>query len=135
MYLKPIVYLSGGLGKEWQDYVIKKCSDEFVFFNPNDHKLHVGEEYTTWDLYHIRKCDIVFAFLEKDNPSGIGLALEVGYASALGKTIIFVNEQKEINNDVSTKFKIVTETASITFNDLSDGIRMLRTFKDSNSRE
>jgi nucleoside 2-deoxyribosyltransferase len=51
-------------------------------------------EYTAWDLHAIRKCDLVLAYLEESNPGGPNVALELGYAHALGKPIILVNEKK-----------------------------------------
>ena len=46
-----------------------------------------------WDLAAVRDCDLVIGYLEHDNPSGIGLAAEVGYAKALGKLIWLVVEE------------------------------------------
>ena len=39
----------------------------------------------------VARCDMVFAYLSPDNPSGIGMAYEMGYAKALGKPVIFVD--------------------------------------------
>ena len=67
------VYLSGGMRSGWQDKVIAECPG-LEFIDPRDHGLHSSMEY----MLSVRRCDILFAYLEKDNPSGLGLALEVG---------------------------------------------------------
>ena len=77
--------------------------------------------YTAWDLWAVRECDIVFVYIEKDNPSGIGLALEVGYAKALGKTIIMVNEQQD-----NRYTHIIEQTADVVFTSFDDGVEFLR---------
>lgn len=51
-------------------------------------------EYTAWDLWQIRHADLIFAYQAPDNPGGQGLAAEIGYARALGKTVIFVDAQE-----------------------------------------
>jgi len=57
--------------------------------------------------------------MEKDNPSGIGLSAEIGYAKALNKTIIFVNESE------SKYFKFVEELSDVVYNNLKDGVDFL----------
>lgn len=85
------VYLAGGFRSGWQDVVIAKVvGPEYV--DPRKHNLTDANEYTVADLYSLNKCDCVFAYLEKDNPSGYGMALEIGYAKAKNKLIIFCNE-------------------------------------------
>jgi len=88
------VYLSGGMttGNNWQDKVMQQCP-QFNFIDPRSHKLSDPKEYIDWDLSGIEQCDILFAYMSKDNPSGYGLSLEVGYAKAIyGKIIIMVDE-------------------------------------------
>lgn len=85
------VYLAGGMKSGWQDKVIEVCGNEyFEWIDPRDHGLTDEAEYTKWDLDGIDSCDVVFAYLEHDNPGGYALALEIGYAKARGKKIIFV---------------------------------------------
>ena len=129
------VYLAGGMNSNWQSIVINTLKDSFYFFNPQDHQLDKGLEYTNWDLFFVDKCEIVFAYMEKDNPSGIGLSLEVGYAKAKGKIIILIDEKSKSNSEFKTKFQIVRSTASIVFEDFEKGIEYLKSFsryKNSN---
>lgn len=122
------IYLAGGMVSKWQDKLISALGDKFVFFNPARHDLHIGMEYTAWDLFYVDKCDILFAYMEKDNPSGIGLSLEVGYAKAKGKTIILVDERSGVDEKFCKRFNIVKESASVSYNNLEDGITLLQSF-------
>lgn len=78
----------------WQDYVIGHVGKKALYFDPRSHQLRQARDYVQRDLAFIQTADIVFAYLEKSNPSGFGLAVELGFARALGKRIIFVNETK-----------------------------------------
>jgi nucleoside 2-deoxyribosyltransferase len=126
------IYLSGGMNtSNWQDEVIKGVKGQtFTFFNPRDHKLVKSREYAIWDLFYVKNCDIVFAYMQEENPSGFGLTLEIGYAAALGKPIILVDEKSKNDDQFASKFKIVTETSSIVFDNLADGILFLTNLKN-----
>lgn len=112
------VYLSGGMDGDWQDRVMRGV-EMGRFVDPRQFKSIVPDQYTTWDLAGIRGSDIVFAYMSADNPSGYGLALEVGYAKALGKTIIFVCDPDTPKFDY---FNIVMAAADVNFQKLDDGI-------------
>jgi hypothetical protein len=89
-----VVYLAGGMRSDWQDKVIDKCRGlNMNFLDPRRHGLKDPILYTTWDMQAIQRSDVVLAFLEYDNPSGLGMAAEIGYAKGLGLPVIFVNEQ------------------------------------------
>ena len=90
---KQKVFLSGGFKSNWQQRVIDRLIDKFVFFNPREHLLDDPYEYTYWDIHFIRQADIIFAYLEKANPSGLGLIFEIGIAYGLNKTIVLVDEK------------------------------------------
>jgi len=128
MVRKQTVYLAGGMSGGWQSKVISALQGEFTFYNPAEHAIQNGEEYTAWDLHYVRCSDIIFAYMEGSNPSGIGLSLEVGFARALGKTVILVDERSASDPAFAHRFHIVRETASITLNSLSDGMRVLQSF-------
>jgi nucleoside 2-deoxyribosyltransferase len=126
------VYLAGGMNNsDWQSRVINEVkSKEILYYNPREHKLDNSREYTVWDLYYVKKCDILFAYMQKDNPSGIGLTLEVGYARALDKTIILIDEKSPSDPSFANRFQIVRESASIVFDNLEAGIDFLSKFKN-----
>ncbi len=95
------VYLAGGMRGDWRERLVDEVDKEFL--NPK----YIGKmafrylipqrlpfpDYVENDLHLINNADILFVYLEKDNPSGLGLAAEMGFAKARGKVIIFVNEQ------------------------------------------
>jgi len=86
------VYTAGGMRNNWRDKLLGITGIELI--NPTDRvDFQLENEYTAWDIVAIKQCDILFAYLEESNPSGVGLALEVGYARGIGKTIIFVDEK------------------------------------------
>jgi nucleoside 2-deoxyribosyltransferase len=45
------------------------------------------------DIEMIRDSDIVFCYQEKENPGIANCSFEVGYAVALGKCVIYINEK------------------------------------------
>lgn len=88
----PVVYLAGGMRSGWQD-IVKKACPGVMFIDPRQHGVKDEKGYTAWDLTGVDIADIVFGYIEKDNPNGAGLALEFGYAAKMGgKTLIYVEE-------------------------------------------
>jgi hypothetical protein len=131
--MQPLkIYLAGGLRSNWQERFIEQFEDQsnFIFFNPREHRLDEANEYTLWDLYHVSKADIIFAYMEKDNPSGYGLTLEIGYGKALDKLIVLVDERSKRDEVFKEKFKIVRHSASICFSDLKKGITFIKSFQN-----
>lgn len=122
------VYLAGGMNQsDWQKKVTNTVGKKgFVFYNPREHSLTDSKEYTFWDLFYVKQSDILFAYMQKDNPSGIGLTLEVGYARALDKSIILVDEKSKHDKVFAERFKIVRESSTIVFDNLNDGIIFLK---------
>ena len=83
------VYLAGGMRSNWQDRIIEQLKDHnFNFIDPRKNGQVDAITYTPWDLFLIERADIVFAYIEKDNPSGVGAAYEMGYGSGLNKHIV-----------------------------------------------
>ncbi len=88
--------------------------------------LDLSKEYTIWDLFHVNHCDILFGYMEESNPSGLGLCLEIGYAKALNKLIILIDE-KSISDSIFRKsFSIARESATIIFDSFDDGVSYLK---------
>ncbi|WP_421722505.1 nucleoside 2-deoxyribosyltransferase domain-containing protein [Alloalcanivorax xenomutans] len=119
------VYLSGGHYSGWQENVIKEAND-FKYKDPSKNGLTDPKLYTEWDLEAIRSSDIVFAYFEDSNPGGYGLSLEIGYAAALGKHIILVDEKSLHSTDARRYLKIVQATSNVVFDSLSKGINYLK---------
>lgn len=118
------VYLAGGMHSGWQDG-IRSAIPSLQYRDPREHRLLAPEEYTPWDLLAVRQSDVVFAYLEAGNPSGFGLAVEVGYAKALGKTVILVDEQSALGEAEARRLAMLRATADVVFDDMDNGIRFL----------
>jgi nucleoside 2-deoxyribosyltransferase len=123
------VYLAGGMQNRWREQIKNECT-EFIFFCPVDKessRTMTVEEYGTWDLHYLRQADILFCYMEKSNPSGIGLACEMGFAYGIGKTIILVLEQENqyFSDD---RLSFLRRVSHITFSKFSDGVEYLKAF-------
>jgi nucleoside 2-deoxyribosyltransferase len=105
-----------------------KAVPTLLYFDPRSHGLQSKADYTAWDLEAIRKSDCVFAFMEKGNPGGYALALEVGFAKALGKFVIFVDEKSVADPQTGRYLEMICETADVVFPNLQDGIRYLEKY-------
>jgi hypothetical protein len=80
------------------------------------------------EFYHVEKCDIILGYITKDNPSGYGLALEIGCTKAKNKLIILVDKRSTKDKSFKKYFSICHESATIIFNDLDEVIEYLKTF-------
>ena len=93
------IYLSGGMHGTWQDYLIERYP-HIEFFDPRSTGFTSPALYTQWDMEKIRESDAVIAYLQETNPSGVGLAYEVGYALGLGKEVYFIREKTDKYFDI-----------------------------------
>ena len=118
------VYLAGGMHSNWRGVIIKRLSSSmgnFSFINPMDNKMKNPDQYTYWDLRNIEQCDILVGYMDQSNPSGYGLNLEIGYAKALGKTIILVLPDDFTRDDARSKyFGMAVVCADVVIKTLSD---------------
>jgi nucleoside 2-deoxyribosyltransferase len=125
--MKSKIYLAGGFKGGWHDKVTQQLSKDFIIFNPQKHSLDDVDMYTAWDLFHVDKCDILFGFMSEDNPSGYGLALEIGYAKAKNKLVVLIDERSKIDASFKRYFSICHQSSNIVFN-----IAFVKTFGLSN---
>ncbi len=116
------IYLAGGFS-DWRQKVMQLSNLEF--FDPKSKPDKHWSEYGTWDVHYIKQCDILFAYMDKNNPSGYGLAAEMGYAKALNKTVIFVLEP---GHEKDRYFQFLKQFADVVFESLDEGIEYLKTF-------
>jgi hypothetical protein len=121
----PAVYLAGGFQSGWQDRV-KIAAPGLRYFDPRWHVLTEHNQYTFWDLEALRRCDWVFAYLEASNPAGYALALEVGFANALGKKIILVDEKSSIDAVAKRYLSMIAECSNVHFQRFEDGVEFLQ---------
>jgi len=90
------IYLAGGLRDPWRKTVeIKANHPNIKYLDPNKHELNIPSQYTNLDLHMIDNSDLVFGYLEEDNPGGYNTLFELGYAIGKGIPIIFINEKPE----------------------------------------
>jgi nucleoside 2-deoxyribosyltransferase len=125
---KAKIFLSGGFKSNWQSRVVEELLDKFIFFNPREHGLEHSDFYTTWDIHFVKECDILFAYMEKSNPSGFGLSFELGVAYALNKTIILIDEKSNTDKQFERYFRILHRPSGVVLSNLNDGIEYLKKF-------
>lgn len=89
------IYLAGGFRSNWQAEAVLRLSGSFELLDPSGHNIQDPAEYTRWDLEAVRQSDILLANMEASNPGGYSLALEVGFAKALGKRIFMVDQVED----------------------------------------
>lgn len=119
---KQKIYLAGGFKSGWQSLARISLSG-YELLDPSLHQIQDPRAYTEWDLAAVVQCDIVLANMEHTNPGGYSLALEVGYAKALAKTILLVDQIKDPT--VSRYFEMVRQVSDVVFNDLDSALEYL----------
>jgi nucleoside 2-deoxyribosyltransferase len=123
--MKQKVYLAGGMNSQWREIVKSHFINDIEIFDPKYKPDKKWSEYATWDIHYVKQCDILFAYMDKPNPSGYGLAAEMGYAKALNKTVIFVLEP---NHEKDKYLQFLKQFADVIYESLDEGIEYLKTF-------
>ena len=121
------IYLAGGFYSGWQDLVQALVPGQ-TWLDPRTHGLHDEGDYTKWDCEAIEASDIVFAYLEAGNPGGHNLGFEIGYAVALGKQVIFVEENTTTRPKRSRYTGMLRAGANWDVDSLRDGIKRLHSW-------
>jgi len=128
------VYLAGGMRSGWQNLV--KSQTNLSFFDPRNKETNTAlsiNEIGTCDLFYIQQSDIVLAYMEATNPSGIGLAAEMGYAKGLGKTVILCIEPN--NHHIKDKYlDFLHNVSHVVYTNLDDGISFLKKMNNESTR-
>jgi len=117
------IYLAGGFRSNWQAQVATRLAGSFELLDPRAHGIQDPAEYTRWDLEAVRQSDIVLANMEASNPGGYSLALEVGFAKALGKRIVMVDQIEE--RSVRRYFEMVRQCSERVFPTLGEALEYL----------
>lgn len=118
------IYLAGGFGSLWRINIIYNNRKKAHFLNPEKHQLKIPSQYTNMDLHMIDECDLVFAYIESDNPGGYNTIFELGYAYGLGKPIIFISEKEDWNQ----YSKMIQERSLFYSNSLQEGTEFLERY-------
>jgi nucleoside 2-deoxyribosyltransferase len=124
---KSGLYLAGGFRTGWQAGVFERLTN-FEIFDPSGHSIADPVEYTEWDLKAIRDCDVVLANMEDSNPGGYALAMEIGFAKALGKKIVFVDQISDPHR--KRYFEMVRQASDRVFSSLADALDYLSSRPD-----
>jgi len=120
------IYLAGGFRSGWQAVVRSKLPD-FELLDPSAHDIEDPVDYTRWDLAAVRDSEIVLANMEASNPGGYSLALEVGFAKALGKQIYLVDQIEDPS--LSRYFEMVRQCSNRVFRSLNEAIEHIATME------
>ncbi len=101
----------------WQDKFIERYP-QIDFYDPRSHGLTDPKAYATWDIDAIGRSYGIIAYLEESNPSGLGMAFEIGYAVGLDLLTIFINEKddryaKIIEHSVHHNFSSIEEAFAL----------------------
>src|SRR3546814_759550 len=107
------IYLAGGFRSHWQAEAALQLATSYELLDPSAHGIQDPAEYTKWDLDAVRQADIVLANMEASNPGGYALALEVGFAKALGKRIFMVDQIEDPS--VKRYFEMVRQCSELVF--------------------
>ena len=119
------IYLAGGMKSGWQDDVARRLAHHEIV-DPRSKEM-TGEwnldKYGAWDLSRIRTCDAVFGYMEASNPSGIGMAVEIGFAKGMGKTVVVVLEDNYTATETDNRrIMFMSVAADYVAEDLDDAI-------------
>ena len=91
------IYLAGGFHSGWQGRV-KESAPQHEYFDPStDADQRFAYRWTNQEIEAMKWCELVFAYFEKTNPSGLGLAKEIGWTTILDKPVIYIDEHDRIN--------------------------------------
>lgn len=119
-----IIYLAGGMHTGWQDKVIEACKHKRIqFLDPRSTGLTNEKEYTAWDLWAVQQSDYIFGYIAKDNPSGIGLAVEFGYGMGNGRELIFIEDE---DDERTRKFGMLRAIATHSFVGFDKGLEFFK---------
>jgi nucleoside 2-deoxyribosyltransferase len=125
--MKTQIFLSGGTRGTWQDRVKELLIGE-EFFDPRTLRAESMRVIADIERDWLNRCDMLFFYLEADNPSGLGSAFEVGYCVANGIPVIFVDEKQTQHTEW------IGMHCDQVFYDLNSGIRALEEFCKNNRR-
>ena len=113
-----LIYLAGGMRSNWREYV-KRNAPRHDYLDPSFHGLDHENQYTLWDLLAIEAAHLIFAYMERDNPGGQGLCIEIGYAKKSGKPVIFVEE------NAHRYMGMARACADVVVDSLEEGVKVL----------
>jgi len=109
------IFLSGGLSP-WMAETERLLAHEHKVFRPDSIESKDSGVFAPRIMSELRSSDLVLALMTHDNPSGCGLSFEVGYATALGIPVFFVDET------VDTRMDMIRGSGASQFSTLSEAV-------------
>ena len=91
------IYLAGGFRTNWQERVKDEAAQHQYYDPKTEADQNFAYRWTNSEIEAMKSCDLVLAYFELSNPSGLGLAKEIGWATILNKPVIYVDEHERIN--------------------------------------
>ena len=91
------VYLAGGQKSGWQDRVKEYVPNNQYFDPRKDADQRFAYRFVQKDIELLQSSDLVFAYFEVGNPSGLGLAFEIGQAVACNIPVWYIDEHDRMN--------------------------------------
>ncbi|QWU14263.1 hypothetical protein SAMN04487895_101559 [Paenibacillus sophorae] len=113
------IYLSGGMYGTWQDKLPK--IEGVTYFDPRSVEQTASYRFVLEDIEQVKKSDLVFCYMEKDNPSGFGATWECATAFENNIPIITVWEKSYIDPFFAC-------CSLFLFNDFEKGLSKLKKF-------
>ena len=104
---------------------MKERFPSIQFFDPMFEAPDNEDAYTLRDFWQIRNSDIVFAYMSAGNPSGYGLSVEIGYAAAFNKVIIFADERSPHDEPFKRWMGMCRAASTFHMNRLDEGLEVL----------
>lgn len=119
----PAVFLAGGTAG-WQAQVVTDAPGA-RYLDGSAHGLADPKAATEWELAAVRASELVFANLQAVDP-GYSLALVIGYAKALGKHVVLVDQKSTAPPAAAAALAALPAQANATFPTLAEGITYLQ---------
>lgn len=120
----PTVYLSGEVSSGWQENVVNGAPGP-VYLNPMAPRLTEPQAHMPWRLAAVRTSDWVFANPANTFADVCAVAFEVGYAQALGKQIIVV-DNGDTNSPIAPCLQLLRQSADVPVKTIEEGIQYVK---------
>ena len=112
-------YMQQGARYDWRAELVLRCRDvEWLHPDPFATDARI---FALRDWLLVKRCDVLFAYVNTNEASNLGTMLEIGIAFALSKPIIMVDKSPE-----NKSLDMAREYAGYVCFELTDGIKCLK---------
>ncbi|NCN52893.1 hypothetical protein GW950_00325 [Candidatus Wolfebacteria bacterium] len=128
------VYLAGGMRGGWHDFIKKELKDLHDaglvrWSDPRANNTNKPEEYIPLDIIRAECADVIFGYMENDNPGGYTLVGEIVTGHYNKATTILVNDIYKFSNEKKYRYFSFTPDSKwcdFVTDNLCDGAKILR---------